>query len=75
MDRGPAGALVVAVDGTGSADDAVDWAAAEAAARHRPLRVIHALAVPQSVDPCATAATCASRCSDMATSLEPTKVV
>ena len=56
MDRGPAGAIVVAVDDTGSADDAVDWAAAEAAARHRPLRVIHALAVPQSVDPCATAA-------------------
>ena len=56
MDRVQDGAIVVAVDGTRSADDAVDWAAAEAAARHRPLRVVHALAVPQAVDPCATGA-------------------
>lgn len=56
MDRGQPGAIVVAVDDTGSADDAVEWAAAEAAVRHRPLRVVHALAVPQAVDPCATGA-------------------
>jgi nucleotide-binding universal stress UspA family protein len=56
MDREHAGAIVVAVDGMGSADDAVDWAAAEAATRHRPLRVVHALTVPQAVDPCATGA-------------------
>lgn len=56
MDREPARPIVVAVDDTGSADEAVDWAAAEAAARRRPLRVVHALTVPLSVDPCATGA-------------------
>lgn len=56
MNRGQQGAIVVAVDDTGCSDDAVEWAAAEAAARLRPLRVVHALAVPQAVDPCATGA-------------------
>lgn len=55
MDRGAAGAIVAAVDNTRAADDVVEWAAAEAAVQHRPLRLIHALTVPQSVDPCATA--------------------
>lgn len=56
MGRGHEGAIVVAVDDTGSMDDAVDWAAAEAATRRRPLHLVHALAVPQAVDPCATGA-------------------
>jgi nucleotide-binding universal stress UspA family protein len=53
MDRGPVRPIVVAVDDTGPADAAVEWAAAEAATRQRPLRVVHALAAPRSVDPSA----------------------
>ena len=66
MDRDTALPIVVAIDDTGSADDAVDWAAAEAAARHRPLRVVHALTVPLSVDPCATGAVIAQVVSERA---------
>lgn len=40
--------VVVGVDGTGSAHDALDWAAAEAAARRLPLRVVHAYATTPS---------------------------
>jgi nucleotide-binding universal stress UspA family protein len=43
--------IVVAVDDDGSADDAVDWAAAEAATRGCPLRVVHALHPPLPPDP------------------------
>jgi nucleotide-binding universal stress UspA family protein len=43
--------VVVAVDDDGSADDAVDWAAAEAATRGCPLRVVHALHPPLPPDP------------------------
>lgn len=39
--------IVVGVDGTDSGHDALDWAAAEAATRHLPLRIVHAYtAVP-----------------------------
>ncbi len=58
--------VVVAVDDTGSANEAVEWAAAEAAARHLPLRVVHALTVPLSVDPCATGAVIAQVFSERA---------
>jgi nucleotide-binding universal stress UspA family protein len=40
--------IVVGVDGTESAHDALDWAAAEAAARRLPLRVVHAYAATPS---------------------------
>jgi nucleotide-binding universal stress UspA family protein len=51
MNRGgERGAVVVAVDG-GSAGDAVDWAAAEAATRGCPLRVVHAFRPPLPTDP------------------------
>ena len=40
--------IVVGVDGTESARDALDWAAAEAAARRLPLRVVHAYAAVPS---------------------------
>lgn len=43
--------VVVAVDDAGSADDALLWAAAEAAARRSPLRVVHALDSCLTVDP------------------------
>ncbi|MCA1693869.1 MAG: universal stress protein, partial [Actinobacteria bacterium] len=43
--------VVVGVDESGSALDALDWAAAEAATRHRPLRVVHAFTWPAIVDP------------------------
>lgn len=35
--------IIVAIDDAGSAEDAVDWAAAEAGAQGSPLRVVHAL--------------------------------
>jgi len=41
----------VAVDRSGSADDAVDWAAAEAATRGCPLRIVHALHPMLPADP------------------------
>jgi nucleotide-binding universal stress UspA family protein len=52
MNRGgEQGAVVVAVDNDGSAGDAVDWAAAEAATRGCPLRVVHAARPPLPTDP------------------------
>lgn len=36
--------IVVGTDGSGESDRAVDWAAAEAALRERPLRIVHAVA-------------------------------
>jgi nucleotide-binding universal stress UspA family protein len=51
MNRGgEQGAVVVAVDHDGSARDAVDWAAAEAATRGCPLRVVHAYGVGPLID-------------------------
>ena len=46
-DRAP---VVVGVDEVGSAEDAVDWATAEAAARGCPLRVVHAVRPPVPAD-------------------------
>ncbi|MHA6797668.1 universal stress protein (plasmid) [Pseudonocardia bannensis] len=43
--------VVVAIDDAGSADDAVDWASAEAATRGCPLRVVHAVNPPLPADP------------------------
>jgi nucleotide-binding universal stress UspA family protein len=52
MNRGgKQGAVVVAVDDDGSAGYAVDWAAAEAATRRCPLRLVHALRPPLPPDP------------------------
>jgi nucleotide-binding universal stress UspA family protein len=52
MNRGgERAAFVVAVDDDGSAGDAVDWAAAEAATRGCPLRVVHAFRPPLPTDP------------------------
>lgn len=42
-------AVLVGVDSAGTADDAVEWAAAEAAARGLPLRIVHALRPSQAV--------------------------
>ena len=43
--------VVVGVDGSAAALDAVEWAAAEAAARHCPLHVVHVLTWPVVIDP------------------------
>ena len=43
--------VVVGIDDAGSADDALDWATAEAAARGCPLRVVHAFQPPLPADP------------------------
>jgi nucleotide-binding universal stress UspA family protein len=45
--------VLVAVDAAGFADDALEWAAAEAAARGLPLRIVHALTPsnPVAFDP------------------------
>jgi nucleotide-binding universal stress UspA family protein len=52
MNRGgEQGTVVVAVDDDGSADDAVDWAAAEAATRGCRLRVVHAIRPPLPPNP------------------------
>lgn len=49
--------VVVAVDDTGTAGDAVDWASAEAAARGCPLRLVNAFRPsPPTVDPYGLAA-------------------
>jgi nucleotide-binding universal stress UspA family protein len=44
-------AVVVGIDQAGSADDAVDWAAAEAATRGCPLRIVHAIHPLLPADP------------------------
>ncbi|HZG88993.1 MAG TPA: universal stress protein [Pseudonocardia sp.] len=49
-DRGPA-PVVVAVDDAGTADGAVEWAAAEAGARGCPLRIVHVARPPVPADP------------------------
>lgn len=43
--------IVVGVDSGGAAEDAVSWAAAEAASRRCPLRVVHAFHQPALIDP------------------------
>jgi nucleotide-binding universal stress UspA family protein len=43
--------VVVAVDDTGTSDDAVDWAAAEAAAQQCPLRLVHCIRPAPPADP------------------------
>jgi nucleotide-binding universal stress UspA family protein len=43
--------VVVAVDDTGSSDDAVEWAAAEAAAQQCPLRLVHCVRPVPPDDP------------------------
>jgi nucleotide-binding universal stress UspA family protein len=48
--RGKPGPVVVGVDEAGSAENAVDWATAEAAARGCPLRVVHAFRPPLAAD-------------------------
>jgi nucleotide-binding universal stress UspA family protein len=40
-DRSEQDPIVVGVDGSASAWDALDWSAAEASAMHRPLRIVH----------------------------------
>ena len=45
------GLVVVGIDAAGSAENAVDWAAAEAAARRCRLRIVHALPPPLPADP------------------------
>jgi nucleotide-binding universal stress UspA family protein len=44
--------VVVGIDDDGGADDAVEWAAAEAAARGCPLHLLYAFHPPLPVDPC-----------------------
>lgn len=61
--------IVVAVDTAGSADDAVEWAAAEAAARGLGLRIVHALGGSQSVAE-QTLATAATRACSIASDLD-----
>jgi hypothetical protein len=48
--RGKPDPVVVGVDAAGSAEDAVDGATAEAAARGRPLRVVRAFRPPLPAD-------------------------
>ncbi|MGI8699969.1 MAG: universal stress protein, partial [Nocardioidaceae bacterium] len=50
-DRGAQVPIVVGVDGSPSGQDAVVWAAGEAAARRRPLRVVHAIRPPSMRGP------------------------
>lgn len=49
--RGKRAPIVVGVDGAGFAGDAVDWATAEAATQHCPLRIVHVLRPSLAVDP------------------------
>lgn len=49
--RGGRAAVVVGVDGLASGRDALDWAAAEAETRNRPLHLVHAYTLPLAVDP------------------------
>ena len=46
MTSNPAAAIVVGVDGSPPSLHALDWAAREAVARHRPLRIVHAFRWP-----------------------------
>lgn len=48
---GRGAAVVVAVAHGHCTDDAVEWAAAEAAARNCPLRIIHVVSPPVPIDP------------------------
>ena len=43
--------VVVDIDDRATAEDALDWAPAEAAARGCPLRVVHAFQPPVPADP------------------------
>ncbi|MCY7395706.1 MAG: universal stress protein [Nocardioides sp.] len=47
------GSIVVGVDGSPSADDALDWAADQAVLDHRPLTLVHAVSIsrPDWTDP------------------------
>lgn len=45
-DSGEQAPIVVGVDGSPSAQDALDWAAAEASTRDRPLRIVHGFIWP-----------------------------
>ena len=47
---GKPGPVVVGVDRAGSANDAVDWATAEAAARGCSLRIVHVFRSPLATD-------------------------
>jgi nucleotide-binding universal stress UspA family protein len=46
MTSNPAAAIVAGVDGSRASLHALDWAAREALARHRPLRIVHAFQWP-----------------------------
>ncbi|MEV5206313.1 universal stress protein [Micromonospora sp. NPDC053740] len=46
MTSNPAAAIVVGIDGSPPSAHALDWAAREAVARHRPLRIVHAFRWP-----------------------------
>ncbi|MCG5461623.1 universal stress protein [Micromonospora sp. MED01] len=46
MTSNPAAAIVVGIDGSPPSVHALDWAAREAVARHRPLRIVHAFRWP-----------------------------
>src|SRR4051794_17124220 len=46
MINNPAAAIVVGIDGSPASLLALDWATREAAARHRPLRIVHAFQWP-----------------------------
>jgi nucleotide-binding universal stress UspA family protein len=60
---GPPRPVVVGVDGSAGALNALDWAAAEAAARHSPLEVVHVVPWPAAVDPMGVAtAACYHAC-------------
>lgn len=50
-DRGVQAPIVVGVDGSPAGQDAVVWAAGEAAARRRPLRIVHAIRPPSMTGP------------------------
>ena len=51
MNRGPTAPILVAIDTAQTVEDAVDWAAAEAATQSSPLRIVHAIAPEFCLDP------------------------
>ena len=55
MTTNPAAPIVVGVDGSPHSLRALDWAAREAAARQRPLRIVHAFLWPLMQRPAGTA--------------------